>query len=882
MTGEGPEGAQRGVAERSPGQRPRAAQRPARAPWLRLALREIRNHPRFAAFFSLNLALGLSGFVALDAFETSVTAQLQARSRAFLGADVVVGSTRALAPEEVARLDALAGEGAVASRAVQLYSMAGTPGRARLVELRAVDERFPLYGAIELEGNGVAGAPEREALAREPGAWVDPALLMQLGVRPGAELRVGHSSFRILHSVARDSGRPTSGFSIAPRVYLALARLPATGLVTTGSRVQHQRFYRLAEGADPDAVAAQLRRAGGDARLSVQSHGEATRSLARAYESVARFLGLVSMGAVFLAGIGAAYLFRASLGRRLRDVAILQSLGASPAQAQGVFLLQLWLLALAAALLACALGALLLPALARSAAELLPAELGLRVGPRTVAVATALALGGSVAACLPFLVRLRRLRPGDLFREHARPSLERGPGDLLLLLPALLLFWGVAVLRAGDVRAGSVFAGIFGASAAALAALGFGGLSALARLPARLPLAARLALRQLARSRGSSAAGFLALSLCALLVTLAPQLQSLLERELDPPEGARLPSLFLFDIQPEQVEALSAHVAARGSQLQRIAPMVRARLDAINGAAVQGGGGDEAGAAQGSEPGEEGRRLRSRRYNLTYAPAPSDAETLVAGLAWGERALPGEIPEISLEVEFAEALGVGLGDVLAFDVQGVPVEGRITSLREVRWNSFQPNFFVAFQPGVLEEAPKIFLASVPRLPAGEREALQASIAEAFPNVSAVDVTLAVQRLLALLSQLHWAIASTALLSLVVGLVLVLAIARDQAHARRWETNLLKVLGAELREIRASLDIEFGALGLLAALAGAAAGLLASALLARAVLHVDWTPAWPPLAATVALIPALCVLAARGAARGVLRERPLLLLQAPET
>jgi putative ABC transport system permease protein len=214
-------------------------------------------------------------------------------------------------------------------------------------------------------------------------------------------------------------------------------------------------------------------------------------------------------------------------------------------------------------------------------------------------------------------------------------------------------------------------------------------------------------------------------------------------------------------------------------------------------------------------------------------------------------------------------------------VQGVPVEGRITSLREVRWNSFQPNFFVTFQPGVLEEAPKIFLASVPQLPAGEREALQGSIAEAFPNISAVDVTQAVQRLLGLLSQLHWAIASTALLSLFVGLVLVLAIARDQAHARRWETNLLKVLGADLRAIRTSLDVEFGALGLLAALAGALAGLLASALLARSVLHVDWSPALAPLAATALAIPALCVATARAAARRALRERRLLLLQAPE-
>jgi len=365
------------------------------------------------------------------------------------------------------------------------------------------------------------------------------------------------------------------------------------------------------------------------------------------------------------------------------------------------------------------------------------------------------------------------------------------------------------------------------------------------------------------------------------MVTLAPQLQSVLAREVDPPEGSTLPSLFLFDIQPEQVGPLGEHLRASGAELQRASPMVRARLTAIDGNPVRGpdAKSDNAPSISGGRD-REARRLHSRRYNLTYREALTSSEKLVEGRAFSPGP-PGALPELSLEVEFARSLGVEVGSHLAFDVQGIPVEGRIVNLREVRWNSFQPNFFVMFQPGVLEEAPQIYLASVPRLPDAEREALQASIVKRFGNVSVIDVTRSVKRLLALLEQLQWALTSTASLSLVVGLVLIFAIARDQARARRWEINLLKVLGADFAQIRKVLDIEFGVLGLLATAAGIGCSCLASAILSTAVLGASWSPAILPMLFAGIAIPSICVATARVATRGVLRERPLALLQSAE-
>ena len=850
---------------------------------LRLAWREIRNHPRFALFFAVNTALGFAGFVALDAFEESVARALTAGSQSYLGADVAVSSPRPLSAQEIAALDAEAGAGARTARAVVLFSMAGSGDRARLVELRAIDAAYPLYGEIELERDAsVETAIARRALRDAPGAWIDPPLLAQLGVAVGDTLRIGVETFWVQGVIARDGGRASSGFSIAPRIYVDLDRLGATGLVATGSRVEHQRLYRLADGAAPAAVASAMRRATAEPRISARSHDEATRDLARSYGAVIRYLGLVALVAIFLAGLGAAHLFRAHLARRVSDLAILVSVGATRMRAQSIFLVQLGLLGLAAAVGAAGVGALLLPALAAVAGDATPPGFEPRVGLRSFALVAGLAMLGGTAACLPLIVRLRRLRPAQLFAEQAQPALPSRPLDTAGWLPAAAGFWGVACWRADSLAIGSAFTGVFGVAAIALAAIGLAVVAVLGAVPRRAGLASRLALRELARGGVRTLSGFVSLGLCALLVSVVPQLRAVLDRDLAVPSA--LPSLFLFDIQPEQRDALAAHVEVRGSRLHRLSPLVRARLDQIDGKRVPDGKRSERaprGEAERRSVGEEARRLRSRRYNLTYRQDLTDSERLRAGRAFSGSwdPLSARPAEMSLEIDFAEHLGVGLGDTLGFDVQGVAVEGEVVSLREVRWNSFQPNFFVVFQPGVLEEAPTVYLASVPLLPPEQRDALQASIQVAFPNVSSIDVTRAVQRLLGLVDQLQWALAGSAGLSLAVGWLLVTALARDAARARRWEINLLKVLGAELRDIRRALDLEFALLGGLAALAGSALSVVAAAVLARWALEVPWSPALAPLAVPLLGIPLVCVLSARAAARGVLRERPLALLQA---
>ncbi len=850
--------------------------RPQLPAWLALSLRELRNRWRASLFLAANLALGLSGFVALDAFEASVEEALALRSRESLGADVALRSARELGAEEEARFDAIAGPDAQVARVVQLYSMAGFSGRARLVEIRAVDSAYPLYGEIQLAEPSPSESARREELVRERGVWADPELMAQLRAARGDLLSIGSERFPLLAVIGRDAGRQTGNFSMAPRLYLALPHLASTGLSALGSRVEYQRLYRLPRGADADAASRAMREAAGDPRIRVQSHREATRDLTRAYVQVTRYLSLAAVGAVFLAGLGASHLLRAQLARRLSEIAVLLSLGATRAVALLAVLAELWWVALAGALLSVAGGALLLALLELRASPLLPPGTEFGVGPRAFALALVLAALTSTASCLPLLIHIRRLRPAELFREQAQPKLERGGRDLLLLLPALGLLLVLAVWRCGSVEVGGIFGALFAACVALFAWLSHRLLALPARASASAPLPLRLALRGLARRGEAGSAEFVAIALCALLLSLAPQLRSVIAGELErPAEQGRLPTFFLFDIQPEQVTPLAELTAAAGSALERVSPLVRARLDSVRGEEVVA---EARAGEEGEAAGGRAAELRSRRYNLTYARVPTASERLVAGRPFAPRSDAGAPAELCLEADFAEHLGVGLGDAMRFDVQGVPIEGRVSCLKQIRWNSFQPNFFVTVQPGVLEEAPQTFLASIPAVAADAREELRARIAERFPNVAAVDVSAAVKRLTELLDQLALAVSATTLLSVAVGILLVFAIARDQARARRWEINLLKVIGADPSGIRRTLDLELGLLAFTATAIGVLASIVVAALLARWSLEGSYRPDLLSAGVLLAMVPAVCVSTGRAASRFVVAEKPLALLR----
>jgi putative ABC transport system permease protein len=803
--------------------------------WLRLAWKECLHNRIFSLFFALNLALGLFGLIAIDTFKTAIQRDLSERSKSILTADLSVSAIRPLKPAEQTLLKTTLPQAKV-SEEQTLYSMVTSPLSTRLVDIQAIDERYPLYGNFELQRAGRVSSETPKTLLTKPEVWVYPEVLAQLGLHVGESLSIGRQRFTITDVILKDTGSSGIGFRFAPRVYIGQKWLEPTGLIQAGSRISYFRLYRFT-GLDEENLAKQLReRLRGNPDLRVRTHREVSAELTRSLNNLNDYLGLVALVALFLASVGASYLFRSFILKRSREIAILQSLGMSPRGVRAVYVCQLLLLGALASLLTLGLSLGLLPLLPRLLGDFVPVGLDLSLQWRPFALATGLGLGGSLFFCLPLLGHLQRLRPAELFRENARPTM-RLSWHVLAYVPAIGLYVGLAIWQSRSFLIGSVVVVSFAAAGLILGVLAYGllrGLDALTR-QAALPL--RLAVRTLARQPVASVSSFLAIALALLLLTLIPQIRNGMLADLSYSEKTA-PGLFLFDIQDEQVETLRAFLREQKTPLQQVYPLVRASLERIKGEPVF-----STAPSQGftTRESDEDDAIRTRRYTLSTRPGLLPSEELVAGKVFSGRydwnkSLPAEL---SIDHELAKSLKVDLGDTLDFDLQGVPIQGKIVNLRKVKWTNFEPNFRVLVQPGVLDDAPKTWIGTVPPKPLAQKIALQQALVQAFPTLALVDVSSLIKQIISILQQIAAILQGMALIVLLAGFAVLYSIASYQARERIPDIALLKVLGSRFGLIRASIALEFALLTGLAASAGALAGLGTSWILTVWVFEGIW-------------------------------------------
>ena len=849
--------------------------------FLRLAWREIRANRGFAISFTLTLAVGLVGLFTIDMLKTSFEASLAGRSRGVLGADLLVNSRRRLTETELDVIARRMPKDTILRREASLLSMAQGVGGSRLVELRAVDERFPFYSAMILKRQGRVGGETSKDLVRGAAAWIPPELVLQLGVKVGGALKIGDISYTVSDVIEDDPATASVSFNLAPRVYIGLQTLDATGLLQTGSRVSFRYLYKTPPGTDLTALSRSIIGALKSPEIRVQTHQTAIEHLTRGVVYVGDYLGLVALMGLFLSAVGCIYLARSFLDGRLQAVAILISLGSSHATAFLVYLTQFICLAAAAAVISGIAAIGLMQAAARWAGPLVGGDLHISVSLLDIGAGLAVSVGAVLLFCGPMLIRLRHVKPADLLRGQEGLLPQRMAGRLAAYLPGLAAFWMLAVWQARSWRTGGIFIAIFLVSAALLAGIGAGSLKRLSHMDLRrLGFGGRMALRFIARQRGASLASFFAISLGALLVSLIPSVRQVLDAQLDPGERAALPGLFMFDIQDEQTGTLKDVLAGEGVPLNFLSPMIRARLLKINGAEFKTQPPNQRRAFEREDDHDEYGRAHS--YNISYRGGLYSSERLVAGKPFSGIYREGSgLPELSLEQRFAKRLGggVGIGDTLTFDVQGVPVAGRIVNLRAVRWTSFQPNFFIQFQPGVLEDAPKTFVAAVSGLGLEKKISLQNSLVKALPNVSVIDVEATVKRGLELVSQIERALAIMSWVTLFAGLTVLFAIARHQTRRRLIGMTLLKVLGASTRDVAAIAAMEFAVIGFSASMLGAGLSFAGAAVISVTIFDSPWMFA-PVVPALIVLgTTLLCCAMGLIASHKAILARPATLLSA---
>ncbi len=807
---------------------------PRQSPWplaLRLARRELRGGLKGFRIFLACLTLGVTAVAGVGSVSESMLAGLQRDGRILLGGDMDLRLTHvAASPEQQAFMDSRAD----VSRVAEMRAMArgqAEDSRRVLVELRAVDNLYPLFGAVEMTPAPGIPADLDAALAKQDGghwgAVIDRSLLRRLEVEPGALVRVGDIDYRVAGVLEREPDRTSRAFTLGPTFMVAHDSLADTGLVQPGSLIQHHYRLRLDPGVSATAMRAALGKAFPEAGWRIRDTTEAAPGIGRFINRLTLFLTLVGLTALLVGGVGVGNAVRSYLDGKTATIATLKCLGAPGRLIFQVYMAQILALALVGIVLGLVLGAAATYIAAGVIGDTLGWEAELGLYPLPLLTAAAFGLLTAVTFSLWPLARARSIAAASLFRDLVTPASARVTAGTLAALGVFGgLLAGLAILTAADQRLAVFF--VIGAVGALLlfrlAALGI--MTLARRLPRPRRPGLRLALANLHRPGAPTGSVVMSLGLGLTVLVAIALIEGNLSRQVRQSLPEEAPGFYFIDIQPDQVADFNALVAGFPGvhEVQRM-PMLRGRIAAVN----------RVPPSELEIPGDVKWVFRGDR-GLTWMREPREIDKITAG-EWWPPDYNGK-PLVSLHDEVGRALGIGPGDSLTINILGRDVEVTIANLREVDWASLTMNFVMIFSPGLLERAPQSHIATV-KADAGAEDALEIAVTDRFINVSSIRVKEALEQVGELIGQIAIAVRAIAAVALVAG-VLVLAGAVAAGHHRRvYDAVVLKVLGATRRSVAQTFLLEYGLLGLVTAAIAAAVGTLAAFLVLTEVMRADF-------------------------------------------
>ncbi|HEX2649969.1 MAG TPA: FtsX-like permease family protein [Burkholderiales bacterium] len=809
------------------------------------------------AVLAIALVVAVASVTSVAFFADRVSRALVRDAHQLLGADLVLASDH---PWKQVIADEISRRGLDRAQSITFISMASAGEKTQLSGIKAVTENYPLRGRLRIAPE--PNAPDAVALSGpSPGTvWIEERLVTALNAPVGSRVKLGAATFTVAAVLTLEPERGANFFNIAPRLFMNIADVPATGLVQTGSRVS---YYLYAAGAQDRIGALQknLRnRLERGQRLDTLENGRP--EVRAAIERAQRFLGLTALLAAILAGVAIALGTRRFVERHLDGCAVMRCFGATQSRLLGLFGFEFLILGM----LSCAAGTLfgfaaqffiaeILGGILRAelpAPSLLPAVQGFLVG-------LVLLLGFA----LPPLVQLKNVPAVRVIRREAGGA--KG-GTIAVYAVGLATLAGLLIWQAGDVNMGAYVVGGF---AAAVVLFGFIAWLCLKFISGKFfsrragvaNVALRYGLANLRRHAHGNAiqVASLALGLTAVLLLTFTR-NDLVEawRRSAPPDA---PNRFLLGVQPDQLVEVKAFLARQGLNDVELNPMVRGRLTAVNGRKVSEKDYSE----------DRARRLVEREFNLSFAERPPAHNTVVEGRWPG----PGE-NGLSVEEGIAKTLGWKMGDELEFTVGGESFHAPITSVRRLRWDSMKVNFFVIGPPQLLERFPASYISAF-RLDPGLAP-LANGLTQRFPNLTLVDVGAAVRQAQSVIDQVITAVQVVFLFALGAGLLVLYSALVATEDERRREAAVMRVYGASRAQVTGSQRVEFLAMGLLAGVLATAGAAAIGQLLARRVFELDLPPSpglWiaGPLAGVI-----LLSLNAWLSARKVLSASPALTLR----
>ena len=815
---------------------------------LGFAWRELRGGVRGFGIFIACIALGVMAIAGIGSVAKSLADGLSGAGRVILGGDMAFSLIqRAATDRERAFLDA---HGTV-SVATTTRAMARTgDGRSILIEIKAVDAAYPLFGTVTTN----PATPLPALLAQQGGAFgaaVDPTLLARLDLKTGDRITIGNAVIELRAALTDEPDKLANGIGFGPRVLMSEAALQASGLVQPGSLVRWQYRLRLPSDDSSDAtvtaIEKQAQSSFPDAGWDIRTRSKASPQLERNVDRFSQFLTLVGLTTLLVGGVGVANAVAAHLARKRDVIGTMKALGATGGDVFTIYCTEIVLVALFAALLGAALGATLPFVIVWAFGAIIPLPVAPALHPAVLALAVAYGLLTALAFALWPLGRAHDISVSMLFRDQIAAERSWPRGRYIVAAAAIVaVLVALAILTTFDHR----IAAIFVASAAVVFLL----LRLVAmltmwiarRLPRQRSTIARLAIANIHRPGALTPTVVLSLGLgLALLVTVI-EIDGNLHRQFTAALPEKAPSFFFLDIASADAGRFDGFVRAHAplSILERV-PMLRGRIISANGIKAE----DLKPAARSSWV------LRGDR-GITYATAIPAGSRVVAGQWWSAN-YSGE-PLVSLESRTAQDLNLKIGDPITVNVLGRNITARIANLRAVDWENLGINFVLVFSPGAFNGAPHTDIATLTFADGGtpqEETAIIKDLADAFPNVTAVRVKEALDAIDSIVTNLVLALRGASSITLIAAaLVLGGALAAGQRF-RVYDAVVLKTLGATRARLLAAYALEYLLIGLAAVVFGVAMGSLAAGLIVTRVMEFPFVfvPGQAAAAALAALL-----------------------------
>lgn len=794
----------------------------------KMAWVDAKHNFRRLLLFMASIIIGIASIVAIDSFNENLQQDIDAQARDLLGADLVIRSNGPLDSLFTKEIDTI---GEAQATDVHFASMAlflNVHGGTRLVQVVAKEGDFPYYGKIKI-------LPKDAMATLQEGrnAVIDENLAIQYEVSSGDSVKLGKTVFVVQGIVQSMPGSNAVSASFTPSIYIPKSALPSTGLIQYGSRTSFRHYFKLSEKEDINSIVRALKPKLRKLDYRSETVKDQKENMGKAFENLYRFFNLLAFVALILGCIGVSSSIHIYVQQKKHAIAVLRCMGASGWQSFNIFFIQSAFLGLLGSIAGVLLGILIQLTVPMLFAQLLPVEVGFSIVWLSILKGLVIGIIISMFFSVLPLSLVRKIPPLIVIRsfydEIATYSKVRYISILLIVLGP----WFFAVWQTNSWLFGTLFMGGL--------VLAFALLFAVAKLIIMLmkrlvkfntTFVIRQGMSNLFRPNNQTVILVIVIGLGAFLLATLGQVQNSLLNQVAFMGGEERPNTVLFDIQPYQIDDLVKFTEDHALPIQQLVPIVTTRLKSLKGTPVDSLKSDTAVHIP--------HWALRREYRVTYRDSLIESEKILYGELKPYKEKDDSI-FVSISESMAKNLKLGIGDEVEFDVQGVPINTYIGSIREVDWQRIQTNFIFVFPKGVIDKAPQFYVLMTRTPDKTKASIFQQELVQFFPNVSAIDLTLILQTVDEFMDKVAFVIRFMALFSVITGLIVLIGAISNSRYSRLKENVLLRTLGAVRRQIVKLTLVEYTYLGVIAGVTGSLLSIISAWALAVFFFKVEFGP-----------------------------------------